>query len=61
MGYKIKFDNFFSYSFSLDCVIFGYENGKIYALLIKFINHRTVKQQLHSEPEEYKRKATSVK
>ncbi len=35
MGYKIKFDNFFSYSFSLDCVIFGYENGKIYALLIK--------------------------
>ncbi len=35
MGYKIKFDSFFSYSFSLDCVIFGYENGKIYALLIK--------------------------
>ncbi|MDB4324007.1 NUDIX hydrolase [Crocinitomicaceae bacterium] len=35
MVYKIKFDNFFSYSFSLDCVIFGYKEGKIYALLIK--------------------------
>ncbi len=35
MGYKIKFDNFFSYSFSLDCVIFGYEKGEIHALLIK--------------------------
>tara|TARA_B110000305_G_C19444737_1_gene644102 strand:- start:474 stop:1172 length:699 start_codon:yes stop_codon:yes gene_type:complete len=35
MAYKIKFDNFFSYSFSLDCVIFGYKEGKIYALLIK--------------------------
>lgn len=35
MGYKIKFDNFFSYSFSLDCIIFGYKEGKIYALLIK--------------------------
>jgi len=35
MAYKIKFDNFFSYAFSLDCVIFGYEKGKIHALLIK--------------------------
>ena len=35
MAYKIKFDNFFSYSFSLDCVIFGYEKGEIHALLIK--------------------------
>jgi 8-oxo-dGTP diphosphatase len=35
MGYKIKFDNFFSYSFSLDCVIFGYEKGDIHALLFK--------------------------
>ena len=35
MAYKIKFDKFFSYSFSLDCVIFGYEHGKIHALLIK--------------------------
>lgn len=35
MAYKIKFDNFFSYSFSLDCVIFGYKEGKIHALLIK--------------------------
>lgn len=35
MSYKIKFDNFFSYSFSLDCVIFGYREGKIHVLLIK--------------------------
>jgi len=35
MTYKIKFDNFFSYSFSLDCLIFGYREGKIYVLLIK--------------------------
>jgi 8-oxo-dGTP diphosphatase len=27
--------NFFTYSFSLDCVIFGYQNGKIHVLLIK--------------------------
>lgn len=27
--------NFFTYSFSLDCVIFGYQNGKIHILLIK--------------------------
>ena len=35
MAYKIKFDKFFSYSFSLDCVIFGYKDGKIHVLLIK--------------------------
>lgn len=35
MTYKIKFDNFFSYSFSLDCLIFGFREGKIYVLLIK--------------------------
>lgn len=35
MSYKIKFDNFFSYSFSLDCVIFGFKEGKLHALLIK--------------------------
>lgn len=35
MSYKIKFDKFFSYSFSLDCVIFGYIDGKINVLLIK--------------------------
>jgi 8-oxo-dGTP diphosphatase len=34
MSYKIKFDNFFSYSFSLDCVIFGYKDSKIHALLV---------------------------
>lgn len=35
MTYKIKFDKFFSYSFSLDCVIFGYQDGKIHVMLIK--------------------------
>lgn len=35
MAYKIKFDKFFSYSFSLDCVIFGYQDEKIHVLLIK--------------------------
>ena len=35
MGYKIKFDKFFSYSFSLDCVIFGFQDGQIKVLLIK--------------------------
>lgn len=35
MAYKIKFDNFFSYSFSLDCIIFGYREGEIKVLLIK--------------------------
>ena len=35
MGYKIKFDKFFSYSFSLDCVIFGFHDGQLKVLLIK--------------------------
>lgn len=33
--YKIEFEKFFSYSFSLDCLIFGFENGEIKLLLIK--------------------------
>jgi 8-oxo-dGTP diphosphatase len=33
--YSIDFDKFFSYSFSLDCVIFGYKDGMIHVLLIK--------------------------
>ena len=33
--YKIEFKDFFTYSFSLDCVIFGYRSGQIHALLIK--------------------------
>jgi len=35
MAYKIKFDNFFSYSFSLDCILFGYFDQKIHVLTIK--------------------------
>lgn len=35
MNYKIEFDKFFSYSFSLDCLIFGFKNGQIHLLLIK--------------------------
>ena len=35
MAYKIKFDKFFSYSFSLDCVIFAYIEGKINVMLVK--------------------------
>lgn len=34
MSHKIKFDNFFSYPFSLYCVIFGYKDSKIHALLV---------------------------
>jgi 8-oxo-dGTP diphosphatase len=30
-----KLDNFFSYSFSLDCLIFGFQDGKINLLLVK--------------------------
>jgi 8-oxo-dGTP diphosphatase len=33
--YKIEFDNFFTYSFSADCVIFGYRDGEINVLLIQ--------------------------
>lgn len=35
MPSKIDFDRLFSYSFSLDCLIFGYKEGKIHVLLIK--------------------------
>jgi 8-oxo-dGTP diphosphatase len=42
--YKIEFEKFFSYSFSLDCVIFGFKEDAIHVLLIKraaepFINN----------------------
>lgn len=33
--YSIEFEKFFSYSFSLDCLLFGYKNGQIHLLLIK--------------------------
>ncbi len=33
--YKIEFKDFFTYSFSVDCVIFGYKEGQIHALLIQ--------------------------
>lgn len=33
--YKIEFEKFFSYSLSLDCLIFGLKNGEINLLLIK--------------------------
>jgi 8-oxo-dGTP diphosphatase len=33
--YKIDFNNFFTYAFSVDCVIFGYKEGKIHVLLIR--------------------------
>jgi 8-oxo-dGTP diphosphatase len=33
--HNLDLKNFFTYSFSLDCVIFGYKNGKIHILLIK--------------------------
>ncbi|MDA7803594.1 NUDIX hydrolase [Crocinitomix sp.] len=33
--YKIAFDKFFTYSFSADCVIFGFKNGEIAVLMIK--------------------------
>jgi 8-oxo-dGTP diphosphatase len=32
---NIELTNFFTYSFSIDCIIFGYQQGKIHALLIK--------------------------
>jgi 8-oxo-dGTP diphosphatase len=34
-NYKIEFEKFFSYSLSLDCLIFGFKDGKIHLLLIK--------------------------
>jgi 8-oxo-dGTP diphosphatase len=34
-SYKIGIDQFFSYSFSLDCLIFGFRNGQIHLLIIK--------------------------
>jgi 8-oxo-dGTP diphosphatase len=34
-NYKIGIDQFFSYSFSLDCLIFGFRNGQIHLLIIK--------------------------
>ena len=34
-NYKIEFEKFFSYSLSLDCLIFGYQEGQIHLLLIK--------------------------
>lgn len=42
--YKIDFNNFFSYSFSIDCVIFGFKEGQVNVLLIKrsmepYLNH----------------------
>ena len=33
--YKIDFNNFFSYSFSIDCVIFGFKDGQVNVLMIK--------------------------
>ncbi|MFK7797137.1 MAG: NUDIX domain-containing protein [Aureispira sp.] len=33
--YKVEFDKLFSYSFSLDAVIFGYKDGEVNVLLIK--------------------------
>jgi len=33
--YKTELTNFFSYSFSIDCVVFGYKDGQINVLLIK--------------------------
>jgi 8-oxo-dGTP diphosphatase len=33
--YKIEFEKFFSYSFSLDCVIFGFKDDEIKVLLVK--------------------------
>jgi len=35
MNYKIEFNKLFSYSFSLDCLIFGFKKGQIHILLIK--------------------------
>ena len=42
--YKIDFNNFFSYSFSIDCVVFGFKDGQINVLSIKrsmepYLNH----------------------
>jgi 8-oxo-dGTP diphosphatase len=33
--YKIELTNFFTYSFSIDCLIFAYQQGKMHVLLIK--------------------------
>ncbi len=33
--YNIEFNNFFTYSFSIDCVIFGFKDGEVNVLTIK--------------------------
>lgn len=33
--YKIPLDDFFQFGVSVDCVLFGYKEGKVYVLLIK--------------------------
>ena len=33
--YRIEFNDFFTSAFSVDCIIFGYSQGEIKALLIK--------------------------
>jgi hypothetical protein len=37
--YRIDFNDFFTSAFSVDCILFGYSEGEIKALLIKRANH----------------------
>lgn len=63
--YKIDFNNFFSYSFSIDCVIFGFKNGQVNVLMIKrsmepFLNHWAIPGDLVYPDEDLPDAATRI-
>ncbi|MCJ8288771.1 MAG: NUDIX hydrolase [Crocinitomicaceae bacterium] len=63
--YKNDLNNFFSYSFSVDCVIFGFKNGEINALMIKrskepFLNHWAIPGDLVYPDEDLQDAATRI-
>jgi 8-oxo-dGTP diphosphatase len=63
--YKIDFNNFFSYSFSIDCVIFGFKDGQVNVLMIKrsmepFLNHWAIPGDLVYPDEDLQVAATRI-
>lgn len=63
--YKIDLNNFFSYSFSIDCVIFGFKDGEINVLMIKrlkepFLNHWAIPGDLVYPDEDLQVTATRI-
>lgn len=63
--YKIDFNNFFSYSFSIDCVIFGFKDGQVNILMIKrsmepFLNYWAIPGDLVYPDEDLSVAATRI-